>query len=114
MPAPAPAPPAGPQREDAMTSLGTNEAVSQRASYRNAVQRLREARVALPTFAELAEPSRIPARVVEALASVDPDAAHPLNLYRVHWWNDAARRGRATVPEHVVLPKAFTGVDAPI
>ncbi len=80
----------------------------------NAIRRLSDAQVVLPTFAELADPSLIPARITHALESVDPDAAHPLNLFRVHWWNDASRRGRANVPEHVVLPKSFTGVDAKI
>jgi len=84
------------------------------SAYARAVQRLREARVALPTFDELADPSRLPAGLIAALGAVDPDDAHPLNLFRVHWWNDATRRGRAAVPEHVVLPESFTGVAAPI
>lgn len=88
--------------------------VADRSTYDRAVRHLREARVALPTFEELADPAKIPARVTWALAGVDPDAAHPLNLFRVHWWNDASRRARAAVPEHVVLPSSFTGVDAPI
>ena len=36
------------------------------------------------------------------------------NLFRVHWYNDAARTGLADVPAHVVLPEALTGVAAPI
>ena len=36
------------------------------------------------------------------------------NLFRVHWFNDADRRSRAAVPQHVVLPSSLTGVDAPI
>ena len=91
-----------------------NVGIEDRAAYDRAVQRLREARVALPTFDELADPGRIPAEVLARLAAVDPDAAHPLNLFRVHWWNDASRRGRAAVPEHIVLPESFTGVAAPI
>ena len=79
-----------------------------------AVRRLREARVVLPTFGELADPSRFPESVVSGLREVDPDAADPRNLLRVHWWNDARRRGRAPVPEHVVLPESLTGVSAPI
>jgi len=97
-----------------MTTTGALDDVTRRSSYQNAVRRLRDARVGLPTFAELVDPSRIPARITAALASVDPDAAHPMNLFRVHWWNDSARTGLAAVPEHVVLPKSFTGVDAPI
>ena len=91
-----------------------NAEIADRAAYDRAIQRLREARVALPTFDELADPSRIPASLTNGLAGVDPDAAHPLNLFRVHWWNDAARRGRAALPEHIVLPESFTGVPAPI
>ena len=82
--------------------------------YTRAVQRLREARVALPTFDELSDPSRIPAGRVAALGGVDPDEPHALNLFRVHWWNDATRRSRAALPEHIVLPESFTGVAAPI
>ena len=78
------------------------------------VDRLRENEVVLPTFRELADPATIPPRVRAALASVDPDAPHPLNLFRVHWHNDASRTGFTPVPEHVVLPRELTGVDARI
>ena len=78
------------------------------------VGRLRDAAVALPTFAQLAHPETIPGRVRAALERIDPDAPHPLNLFRVHWHNDATRRGFARVPEHVVLPRELTGVDARI
>ena len=66
----------------------------------------------LPTFAQLADPLRIPAEIRNDLKSIDPDAPHPLNLFRVHWYN----KGRAfvKVPEHIVLPPSLTGVDANI
>jgi cysteine synthase len=83
-------------------------------AYQRALERCRERRVLLPTFAELADPARIPRPVRAALADVGPDSPHPLNLFRVHWWNDDARRGVAAVPAHVVLPRALTGVAAPI
>ena len=88
--------------------------IGDHAAYGRAVQHLRDARVALPRFDQLADPARIPGRVRAALAGVDPDAPHALNLFRVHWWNDATRRGPAAVPEHVVLPESFTGVPSPI
>ncbi len=78
------------------------------------IDRLREAQVVLPTFAQLADPSSIPPSVVERLAGVDPDAADPANLFRVHWYNAADRRARAGLPDHVVLPSELTGVEAPI
>ena len=77
-------------------------------------ERLREAHIALPTFAQLASPSLVPPPVHEALAGVGPDDAHPLNLFRVHWHNGADRVGLVDVPGHVVLPRELTGVDATI
>ena len=97
-----------------MRPLGLERALVDATVYDNTVARFREAGVGLPTFAQLADPSRIPGKVRAALAGVGPDDAHPLNLFRVNWYNDASRRGRAPVPAHVVLPKALTGVDARI
>jgi cysteine synthase A len=84
------------------------------AVYERAVQRFRDAKIRMPTFAQLSEPTTIPAGVQARLASVEPDAPDPLNLFRVHWFNDADRRSRAAVPQHLLLPTALTGVAAPI
>ena len=85
------------------------------AVYERAVQRFRDAKIRMPTFAQLSEPTTIPDGVQARLASVDPDAPDPLNLFRVHWFNDADRRSRvADVPQHLVLPSSLTGVAAPI
>ncbi len=70
--------------------------------------------VRLPTFAQLADPATIPDDVRASLDGVDPDAADPRNLFRVHWYNGADRRSRVDVPEHVVLTEELTGVAAPI
>ena len=79
-----------------------------------AVGRLREARITLPTFAQLADPTLIPGAIREELGGIGPDEPHPLNLFRVHWHNGADRRGLADVPEHLVLPPELTGVEARI
>ena len=97
-----------------MTQLGLDREVVDRKVYDRAVTRFREARILMPTFAQLADPATIPEEVRAALHGVDPDAAHPLNLFRVHWYNDSARTGRAVVPDHVVLTESLTGVRAPI
>jgi cysteine synthase len=94
--------------------LGLETEIVDRAVYERTVTRFREARVALPTFAQLADPALIPAETREALAGVDPDAAHPLNLFRVHWYNEASRRSPGALPQYVVLPEALTGVAAKI
>jgi len=97
-----------------VTGTDAEAAVADRGAYDRAVAHLRAARVALPTFAQLADPARIPDAVRAALGGVDSDAAHPLNLFRVHWHNDASRTAHASVPEHVVLPRELTGVPSPI
>ena len=97
-----------------MKQLGLAREIVDRAVYERTVARFRDARIVLPTFAQLADPTRIPAEVLAALRGVDPDAAHPLNLFRAHWYNDAGRRVQAALPEHVVLPESLTGVKAKI
>lgn len=80
----------------------------------NSVKRFREAGIRLPTFSELRDPSTIDPSIVADLASVDRNVADARNLFRVHWHNKWDQEGFADVPEHVVLPKAITGVDAKI
>ncbi len=79
-----------------------------------AIDRFREAGIALPRFAELADPGLVPEKIRARLSAVGPDDPDPLNLFRVNWFNDAARTGVVDVPEHVVLPRELTGVEAPI
>jgi cysteine synthase len=97
-----------------MPTLGLEDHVVDREVYDRTVQHLRQAQVLLPTFAELARPQTVPASVRGALGAVGPDEAHPLNLWRVHWYNDAGRRGQSAVPGHVVLGPELTGVQAKV
>ncbi len=97
-----------------MATLGLENEVVDAASRKSSVAQLKAQKVYLPTTAQLADPSTIPADIIEKLADIDPDEPHPLNLFRVHWFNDGDRRSRVAVPNHVVLPKELTGVDAPI
>ena len=97
-----------------MTRLGLEADIVDNGTYKRTVDWLRERGVALPTFTQLAEPATIPASIRAAVDAVDPDAPHPLNLFRVHWFNGRDRRRLAAVPEHLVLPEALTGVRAAI
>ncbi len=81
------------------------------AVYERAVKRFREQHIVMPTFGQLADPMTLPE---SAVGDADPDGPDPRNLFRVHWHNSADRRTRVPVPAHVVLPRALTGVDAPI
>ena len=83
-------------------------------NYERSVERFREAEVLLPTFAQLADPSLIPTSITDALSDIDRDDPHPLNLFRVHWYNAWDHLGLVDVPEHIVLPPSLTGVDAKI
>jgi cysteine synthase len=81
---------------------------------RSAIDRTRAQRIVLPTFAQLAWRAPIPPPIADRLPDVDPDAPHPDNLWRIHWRNAPDRRHTVPIPDHIVLPKALTGVDAPI
>jgi cysteine synthase len=92
--------------------LGLAEELAGSGALDRAAGRLRERAIALPTFAQLADPELIPRRVRAALEGIDPGEPHPLNLFRVHWHNGAGRTGFVDVPEHLDLPRELTGVDA--
>ena len=70
--------------------------------------------VILPTVSELCNPHSINEDVKIKLKTVDKDAMDPLNLFRVHWFNNRDYSNFSKVPEHIVLPSEFTGVEAKI
>ena len=83
-------------------------------AYRRNVEHLHSRHVVLPKISELADPATRLAGKMETVASADPDAADPRNLFRVHWHNAGDRRGLTDVPEHIVLGENVTGVKAKI
>ena len=97
-----------------MARLGLEKHIIDRDVYARTLARFRSANIVLPTFAELADPTKIPAAIQAKLATIEPDAPHPLNLFRVHWYNDDTRKGLASVPSHLVLPESLTGIQAKI
>ena len=97
-----------------MPTLGLETEIVDQEVFANTVRHFRQAGIRLPTFGELAEPERISATTAQRLVDVVPDAPDPLNLFRVHWNNSAAGGPFQTIPDHVVLPSALTGVEARI
>ena len=97
-----------------MATLGLENEIVDASARKSSVEQLRKQEVLLPTAAQLADPTSIPDDITKRLEEIDPDEPHPLNLFRVHWFNDADRKTRVDVPNYVTLPKALTGVDAPI
>ena len=70
--------------------------------------------IILPTISELANPHSIDVSIMKNLKNLDKNAIDPLNLFRVHWFNNKDHSGFSKVPEHIVLPSEFTGVEAKI
>ena len=70
-----------------MRRLGLERDVVDPDVYRRTVERFREAGIVMPTFAQLADPSTIPAGIAAEVREVEPDAPHPRNLFRAHWYN---------------------------
>jgi len=103
---------------DIFGDFATHDGAQQ--GYDNAVGRFRAYNIVLPKFAELADPSTIAQSIITKLARVEKDAADPLNLFRVHWFNEHADApgdnfpGFVDVPTHIELPGELTGVDARI
>ncbi len=92
------------------TRFGLADRVVDDGSLANSIRRFAERGIALPTFAQLADPASIEASKV---GDADPQGPDARNLWRDHWYNDLAG-GRVEIPEHVVLPPELTGVPSPI
>jgi cysteine synthase A len=74
----------------------------------------KEKGVVLPTISELKNPHLISEDIKNKVLKLDKDAMDPANLFRVHWFNKKDHSNFLDVPEHIVLPSEFTGVDAKI
>lgn len=94
-------------------SVAMTEVVDDKALKRTA-KRLRQQGLLLPTFAQLAEPAKAPGEIARGLDGVDRNEPDPMNLWRVHWYNDWKGGRSLSLPAHVVLPKELTGVETPI
>jgi cysteine synthase len=97
-----------------VTSFAAEDHIVDARTRDRAVAHFRAAGIVLPTLGQLADPTRIPGAISEALPDVGPDEADPRNLFRIHWFNDATRTRTTPVPGHVVLPRELTGVEARI
>ena len=90
--------------------LGLADKVVDSQALENSVALCAKNKVVLPTFAQLADPSKIDANYAKGVDKNAPDAR---NLFRVHWYNNM-RGDRVSVPDNVVLPSSLTGVASPI
>jgi cysteine synthase len=77
------------------------------------VERCRERKVLIPTFAEMRSPAKVSPGVVAAMRRVDLNAVDPLNLFRITWHNDPKTGGFGAV-NAIEFPSQLTGVPARI
>lgn len=71
--------------------------------------------IALPTFAMMKDPKKIPARIKEQLRGIGLWDLHPANLFRISWHNEQKDAGGLyRGPNHFVLPPELTGCRADI
>jgi cysteine synthase len=79
----------------------------------NTVQRCRERDIIIPTYAEMRDPTLIPAGIREELADIGLWDLHSRNLYRLTWKNEPVTHGGGFGPVNVLeLPPELTGVPA--
>jgi cysteine synthase A len=100
-----------------MSGISLTPAIVDRSVRNRNIRMLHDRGVVLPRFFELANPEAIPRAIREELKGIHPDAPHPLNLFRIHWFNSRVRHdddATAAVPDSIVLPPSLTGVDAKI
>ncbi|MBN2388131.1 MAG: pyridoxal-5-phosphate-dependent protein subunit beta [Anaerolineales bacterium] len=80
-----------------------------------AIQRARERNILIPTFAQMKDPSLIPARIKEELKGIGLWDVHPRNLFRITWHNEPKGSGGGfSGVNWLELPPALTGVPARI
>ena len=79
------------------------------------VERFRERRILLPTFAQMRDPTTIPAKIKERLAQVGLWDVDPANLFRITWKNEPVEQGGLFNDGNwIEFPPELTGVDARI
>ena len=79
------------------------------------IQRARERKILIPTFAQMKDPSLVPDGVKARLEEVGLWDVNSLNLFRITWKNEpTARGGGYGDVNYVELPPSLTGVPARI
>src|SRR5450756_2964140 len=80
-----------------------------------AIQRSRERKIVIPTFTQMKDPAKIPAKVKESLKDVGLWDVDPRNLFRITWHNEPKTKGGGFGGVNFLeLPSSLTGVKARI
>ncbi|MGE5776954.1 MAG: pyridoxal-phosphate dependent enzyme [Chloroflexota bacterium] len=95
-----------------MTTIDLTIEKSRRA---NAIKRAKERNIVIPTYAQMKDPSKIPAKVKNELKGIGLWDIDPRNLFRINWHNEpSASGGTFGGVNYLELPPSLTGVPARI
>src|SRR5215471_13462121 len=79
------------------------------------IERFRERKILLPTFAQMRDPRSVPEKIKQRLKNVGLWDIDPANLFRITWKNEPVERGGLyNQGNWIEFPSALTGVDARI
>ena len=79
------------------------------------LERVRDRRIVIPTFAQMKDPSRTPAAIKDRLAPVGLWDVDPLNLFRITWKNAPQAKGGGYGGVNTIeFPSSLTGTEARI
>ena len=82
---------------------------------KRAIQRAREKNIVIPTYAQMKDPSKVPAKVKQDLAKTGLWDVAPRNLFRITWHNEPKDTGGGFGGVNTLeLPSSLTGVPARI
>jgi cysteine synthase len=82
---------------------------------KRAIQRAREKNIIIPTYAQMKDPSKVPAKVKQELAKIGLWDVAPRNLFRITWHNQPKDSGGGFGGVNTLeLPSSLTGVPARI
>ncbi|MBN2799725.1 MAG: pyridoxal-phosphate dependent enzyme [Deltaproteobacteria bacterium] len=79
------------------------------AQVERTAERCRERDIILPTYAQMKDPSLIPAQIHEELKGIGLWDVHPRNLFRISWKNDPVTGGFHGV-NYIEIPTQLTGI----
>jgi cysteine synthase len=81
----------------------------------HSLQRARERNIIIPTYAQMMNPSLVPARIKQDLRSIGLWDVDPRNLFRITWHNEpVASGGGFDGVNYMELPSSLTGTPARI
>ena len=81
----------------------------------HAIERAKENKIVIPTFAQMRNPDLIPDKIKAGLKNVGLWDINPLNLFRISWHNEPTMQGGGFGGvNYIEMPKSLTGVDARI